>query len=429
MDNPERGPWDASTPAVHDAIREALDGAARRDARDERAEDAGDASGAAAVATVTGVEGSAYRRPGAKMVLGDSADAAPANASADSTDASDTDAPASAAVGAITAGCLEGPVADLADRAVSDGPLRKTFDLTNEDEWSFGLGCNGVIDVLVEPADESFAPALDALADGKRVALLTVAGGDRADAPVGARALWDDGGASPTNPRPPIPDDVLTALGDRPREFAETGRSDTVEVTTERGTAAVFVDGLEPAPDLLVFGGQRDARPVTRFARQVGFRVTVAVARGGHADADRFPAADRVVTTKPTDLGDLVAHPATTYAVVMSHNFVDDRLALVSVLETDVPYVGLMGPRERFEEMREAMADEGVELAEADRERISTPVGLDLGGGEPSQVALSVVAEALAVANGRVGGRLSDRETPIHPRDEFDSAPDSASDS
>ncbi|UPV76339.1 XdhC family protein (plasmid) [Halorussus limi] len=394
--NDESDAWAASALSVRESLWEVVADSAPPD-------DAATDDAAAAVATVTAVEGSAYRRPGAKRVLADDA-----------------------AVGAITAGCLEGPVADLAERALADGPVRGTFDLTGDDAWEFGLGCNGVVDVLVEPADESFRPALERVADGERVALTTVVSGESADgsdeypdAPVGARSLVAENGevaAADADARPPLPDDLLAAVRERAGEFAAAGRSDTVTVETDRGTAAVFVDGLEPAPELLVFGHGADVRPVARLAREAGFRVTVATARGARADAERFSAAHDVVATRPTAVGDAVSRPADTYAVVMSHNFVDDRLALESLLDTRVPYVGLMGPRKRFDAMREEFAEAGVELSAADAERIGTPVGLDLGGGEPFQIALSVVGEVLAVSNGRAGGRLTDGEGPIHPR-------------
>ncbi|USZ69912.1 XdhC family protein (plasmid) [Halorussus salilacus] len=386
MDDANPDPWAASTFGVRESLRDRL-------------------GESVAVATVSDVEGAAYRRPGAKMVLDDDDE-----------------------VGAITAGCLEGPVAELADRALVDGPLRQTFDLTSEDDtWSFGLGCNGVIDVLVEPADGSFGPALDRVTAGERVALLTVVGGDH-PARVGARAVADpSGGIEATDAREPIPDDVLAGVRETAREFAESGQSDTVAVETDRGTAEVFVDGYEPTPQLLVFGSDNDVRPVSRLGRDAGFEVTVASARGARADAERFPAAHRVVAARPTEVAEVIERPEDTYAVVMSHNFVDDRLALEALLDTAVPYVGVMGPRKRFEEMRAALAEEDVGLSESDRERVATPVGLDLGGGEPMQVALSVVSEVLAVANGREGGRLTRREEPIHPRPESASSPEDES--
>ncbi len=386
--------WAASALSVRERLRDAI---------------AAESVPAAAVATVVGVEGSAYRRPGAKRLVAEEG-----------------------AVGAVTTGCLEGPVGDLAERALADGPVCETFDLTGDDALGFGLGCNGVIDVLVEPADASFRPALDALAEGERVALVTVVGGEAADgsdgypdAPVGARAFVaesDEVRETPSAPRPALPEDLLGAVRERAGGFAAVGRSDTVTVETDRGTAELFVDGLEPAPELLVFGHGADVRPVARLARDAGFRVTVAAARGARVDGERFPAAHEVVATRPREVASAISRPAETYAVVMSHNFADDRLATETLLETDVPYVGLMGPRKRFEEMREEFAEAGRSLSADELERIGTPVGLDLGGGEPYQVALSVVGEVLAVSNDRAGGRLTDSEGPIHPRSGSDSA-------
>jgi xanthine dehydrogenase accessory factor len=405
MDDATGDSWSASTLSVREELRERL-------------------GTHAAVATVSGVEGSAYRRPGAKRVLAGSArDAGEESEGERETEDGESEWEA---IGAITAGCLEGPVADLAEHALESGPLRETFDLTGEDDsWGFGLGCNGVIDVLVEPADESFRAALDRVAAGERVALLTVVGGDAAGESIGARSLVDESGESePADPRPPLPDDVLADVRETAVEFAATGRSDTVEVETDRGTVEVFVDGLDPVPELLVFGHGGDVRPVARLARDAGFRVTVATSRGARADAEQFPAAHEVVATRPPDLAEVVSRPADTYAVLMSHNFVDDRLALEALLDTEIPYLGLMGPRKRFEELRDDLAADGVELSEDERERISTPIGLDLGGGEPVQIALSIVGEVLAASNDRDGGRLTDSEGPIHPRPEVGADPD-----
>ena len=103
-----------------------------------------------------------------------------------------------------------------------------------------------------------------------------------------------------------------------------------------------------------------------------------------------------------------------TYVVVMSHNFIDDRFALAELLETDVPYIGLMGPKERFEQMLDEFEQEGETLGDLDP--VYTPVGLDLGGGAPYQVAHSIVGEVLAVKNGREGGHLRAREGTVHNR-------------
>ncbi|SFK89243.1 xanthine dehydrogenase accessory factor [Halogranum rubrum] len=351
----------------------------------------------AAVATVTNVDGSAYRRPGAKLVV---------SATGDST-------------GAVTAGCLEDSVADIAAGVVESGdPRTERFDLTNDAEgvWGMGLGCNGVIDLLVEPVDESFRPAVEELDAKRAVTLLTVVASTDPTVSVGDRTTLTEDDDHVATERPGLPSAVVDALGDAVADARTADRSTTVTVDTDAGTVDVFVDVLTPAPDLLVFGRQRDVAPVARLGREAGFRVRVVTGRGGQADTDRFPDAHEVVPTRAPDIASVVDAPEHTYALLMSHNFVDDRVALESLLTTDVPYIGLMGPRKRFEEMREEFAEEGTSLTTADLDRIATPVGLDIGGDHPTQIALSAVAEALAVHNGRSGGRLTDSSGPIHGR-------------
>jgi xanthine dehydrogenase accessory factor len=350
----------------------------------------------AVVATVVDVEGSAYRRPGARMLVTDDEESA----------------------GAITAGCLEGPVANLADEVFADGvPRVETFDLMDDDAWGLGLGCNGIIDILLEPLDESWAAALGELEERRPVAMLTGVESSDPGVSVGDRVVIDTEGKTTAAGRPGLPDEVVTQLRDRAGEFRESASSGTIPVETDDGEVRVFVDGVAPAPDLLLFGNQNDIHPVARLARQSGFRVTVASARGARADPDQFPNAHRVEGVRAPDVHEVVEAPDRTYAVLMSHNLTDDALALESLLkESTVPYVGLMGPRERFEEVREEASATGTTFTGGELERVSTPVGLDLGGGEPAQIALSIVGEAMAVANGRDGRRLKDREGPIHRR-------------
>jgi xanthine dehydrogenase accessory factor len=162
-----------------------------------------------------------------------------------------------------------------------------------------------------------------------------------------------------------------------------------------------------------VFGTGHDIGPVTELATLADFRVTVAGFRGADARPEKFPEADAVRSLSPAEIRSELDLDGETYAVVMTHNFVDDAIAVDELLQSDVPYVGLMGPTERFGEM----VEEWDRTPTADElDRLYTPVGLDLGGGTPYQIAHSVVAELLAVHNDRDPDHLRDRNSPVHDR-------------
>jgi xanthine dehydrogenase accessory factor len=346
------------------------------------------------VVTVADVDGAAYRRPGAKMLV--DADGTPA--------------------GAVTAGCLEDPITESSMAVLDAGaPRRETFDLTEDDDdtWGLGLGCNGVVDVLLEPLDWSWGAPLDELGTGTPVTVLTVVDSTTPEVPVGARSyVADDGRPRGVAERDPVPTGVVDAADATVSAVHGREKAATVDVEHERGTVSLLVEGLEPVPNLLLVGSQPDVHPVARVGSNAGFEVAVHSTRGARGPGD-FPNAERVETGRPSTVAGSVEVSEYTYAVVMTHNLVDDRLAVETLLsETAVPYVGVMGPRERFERLR---AESDTITAEA-LDRVATPVGLDLGGGEPAEIALSVVSEALAVSNDREGARLKRREGPIHAR-------------
>jgi len=382
-----RSNWSVPETEVVQSIRERLD---------ERA--AGADGPPDVLATVVGVEGNAYRRPGAKMVL-----------SADGE-----------GVGAITAGCLEEDLVSVADRIRDTGrPEVVTYDLMEDDDdvWGLGVGCNGVIDVLVEPLTESYRPAVEAFREGRDVAALTVLDGGGGPLADGDRAYYRPDDGTLRTPAGDPATDWPDSLSDPAGALADRGRGDTFVVDDGAGgTVEVFVDGIAAPTELVVFGTGHDVGPVTELAARNDFRVTVVGFRGAVDLADRFPEADRTVTTSPANVDGALTLDERTHAVVMTHNFVDDRLVVESLLDAGVAYVGLMGPRERFEEMLEEFDAEGRSLDESELEPLYTPVGLDLGGGSPYQIAHSIVAEVLAVANDRRPDHLKAREGPIHER-------------
>lgn len=351
----------------------------------------------AVLATVVAVEGTAYRRPGAKMLV----------------------TPDGTGVGSVTAGCLEDELTKLAADVLASGePRVETYDLMADDDddvWGLGVGCNGVIDVLLEPLGASLDPVVRAAERREPIGVVTVVDGEP---PTGARTFYRPGeGFGETFG--PVPTGVTSAIEADVETLVERDASDVVEVESDAGSAAVFVDSITPPPELVVVGSGHDVAPVAELGTDAGFEVSVIGYRGANATEERFPAAETVRSTSPTNLTDVTTMDGETYVVVMTHNFVDDRLTLAALLETEVPYIGVLGPRERFENILDALADDGDVPTGADFDRIYTPVGLDLGGGTPYQIALSIVGEVVAVANGRDPGHLRDRDGPIHERVEL----------
>lgn len=345
----------------------------------------------AVLATIIHVEGSAYRRPGAKMLLPESGQG----------------------VGSITAGCLENELVDLAESVLAEGDTRiETFDLTGDDDiWGLGIGCNGVIDIMLEPLTDDYTPIVDAFEHGNSISLVTVLDDEQA---ISGRGLYQP---QSNNGFSTIFGEVSTELIDRIQPLLETatnlGSAETLSVDNQE----VFIDGITPPPRLLLIGHGHDVGPVVDLGNKNDFRVEIATFRGASKAADRFPDADEIHTTSPVAIANDVTLDENTYVLIMSHNFVDDQLAFETVLETPVPYIGLLGPRERFEEMVDSGGnEEGIEISAADVERIYTPIGLDLGGGTPYQIAHSIVAEVLAVHNERDIKHLRDRDGPIHER-------------
>ncbi len=338
-----------------------------------------------ALATVVRIEGSAYRRPGAKMLIED-----------DGT-----------RLGGVSGGCLEEDVRRVGRQVIESGRARLLHYATGEDEskvWGLGLGCNGEVDVLVQPVRP-------AAATGTWARVLELLEGD---APFALSTLAEDGGPAGTL--------VVTASGRLAGELEGADAETTARVEASSSAAltlrrsacqaiashTVFTEVLAPPPKLLVCGAGDDARPLVAFAAAAGFRVCVADPRGAYATAERFPEAHRVLKVHPEEAQD-VPSDRETYAVVMTHSLKRDTAWVKRLHGTAVPYIGLLGPRERTRSIRE-------ELGIAGSERIFGPVGLDLGADGPEQVALSIVAELLSVWSGREPRHLRLREEAVHAR-------------
>jgi xanthine dehydrogenase accessory factor len=348
-----------------------------------------------ALATIVAVRGSTYRRPGARLLVPEEG----------------------SPVGNISGGCLEGDVADMARVVMDEGRARLAgWDLTADDDavWGLGLGCNGAIEVFIEPAERAaeVAGALrTALEEERPISVVTVVESSRVGIEPGARLVVRPDGTSDGSLGEASMDavavDAATALL----------REERSEVRALEEGVRAFVEVLDPPLRLIVCGAGHDAIPLVRAASVLGWNLTVVDDRPAFLTRDRFPEASRFVAVdEPEDAAKAAAVDERTFAVVMTHNFIRDKGYVRSLLGSPAAYIGMLGPGARTERLLMELRDEGVEIAGGDRERIHGPAGLDLGGEGPEEIAQAIIAEIVAVKRQRAGGFLRDRPGPIHDR-------------
>ena len=336
----------------------------------------------AALATVVRVRGSAYRHEGAKLLVAEDG----------------------GTTGNVSGGCLEQDVREVALQVIRTGRPELRNYCSSADEiaaWDLGVGCEGQVDVLVEPALEARPRERELLNERRAFAVCTLIDGKQVTGNGKRLIVTPDGAEGDLGSG-----DLDAAAAARARELLGTEQSGVHEV----GGRTVFLDLFVPPPQLVVCGAGDDARPLVRFAADVGFRVVVADRRPGYLTHDRFPAAALLVESAGDQLAEVLPLDAACYAVVMTHNFADDQGYLRALLPTPVSYIGMLGPRQRTERILRNLGAEDP-VAES---RVYGPVGLDIGTDGAEQVALSVIAEILAVRSGRRAKSLRERQVPIH---------------
>ncbi|KUG08661.1 XdhC family protein [Solirubrum puertoriconensis] len=371
---------------------------------------------ACALATVVEVEGSAYRRPGARMLVTDDGQL----------------------TGAISGGCLEGDARQRARQALQQQrPTLVTYDTSDEDDPRHGLGpgCQGVVRILLEPLDftdpDNPLELLRGFALHPEPAVLgTVVrcAAGQAVADLGQRLLLMPDGQVRGSALDNLPltaqlrRDAAQALGQDQsliREYpAPAG-----------GTVRVFLEVLRPPLRLTVYGAGNDAQPLVRLAASLGWQVSVVDGRPRQAAPERFPEAAEV---RVVPLAEVPALPLSAdYAVLLTHNYAYDLAVLQRLLEAPTNYIGLLGPRTKAARLLEELSQEVTDAETRLQGRLYSPVGLNLGAETPEEIALSIVAEIQAVRQGRPGGMLTHTTDPIHARPTNVASPDSeeASDS
>jgi xanthine dehydrogenase accessory factor len=350
------------------------------------------------LATVVGVEGSTYRRPGARLLLSEERWLA----------------------GGISGGCVERDLLKRAFFRTEGGPALVEYDSRSDGEgWAPALGCNGLVKVYLERVASSAAavhailtPARWVRAGASGVLATVVRAGPRST--VGARLALDESG------------DVATDLDDAPLrdEVQRDARLALVEGRSALRTYArpagevveVFVEHVAPAPQLLVFGDGYDVPPVCALGVSLGWETVLVATRRTLAGSGAAPRCDEVVVCSPEEVGARVRVRPGAAAVVMTHNLEHDTAILGALLRSAATYVGVLGPRARTEKLLSRIEAAQGPLSAASRARVFSPIGLDIGAEGPQEIALAICAEIRAVAAGRGGGLLRAQHGPIHAR-------------
>jgi xanthine dehydrogenase accessory factor len=350
-----------------------------------------------ALATVVHVEGSSYRRAGARMLV--------------TNDGQLT--------GAISGGCLEGDALRKARLVmVQQKPMLVTYDTTDDDDARFGvgLGCNGIIHILIEPI--AAAATVSPIAFFRRflskrepVVLVTIFNMANRQSPQYGTCLLlhKNGNTSGALPEYPLYESILADAHD----VLKNGNTVT-KTYSYQDNYTCFIELLQPAVSLVVVGAGNDAIPLTQLAKVLGWRVTMIDGRANYNTAERFPLADQIIIAKPNEVTAQLKPDSRTVFMLMTHNYNYDMALIPHILPLNVPYVGILGPKKRLSRILLEIG-EGPGLLQEQLQNIYGPAGLDIGSENAEEIALSIIAEIQAAINNLNGTSLRDKEF-IHNR-------------
>jgi xanthine dehydrogenase accessory factor len=335
-----------------------------------------------ALATVVRVSGSAYRREGARIVVRE-------DGSYECL---------------VSGGCLEPTVADASARVIETGhSFVQHYNLEEDSIWSLGVGCSGAVDILVERVDDTGITRawLDILERAAPAVLMK-----RLSAPDRALIVSEH--------------QVIGTLGDialdRPLTERARARLDAAfpQSGVERVEAEeVFVEVSAPPPELMVFGAGADAEPLARLGWDLGFTVAVVDVREAFLTTERFPHAT-LLSSHFRRFNETVTLSGRSFVVIMNHHLERDRESLRFALASAAPYVGVLGPRSRFERLLGGLRADGVVPEASALARVRSPIGLALGAETPEEIAVSILGEMLALQRGFDGGFLTGRNLSLH---------------
>ncbi|MEN5234116.1 XdhC family protein [Sphingobacterium faecium] len=348
------------------------------------------------LATVVKVEGSSYRMPGARMLVSEYGEM----------------------TGAISGGCLEGDALRRALLALHQQSNKLvTYDTTHESDQHIGiqLGCNGIVHILFEYIDSTDPDhpiaLLEKLLDQREPAIVTtVFSFDRNAQQQGTCCIQLE---KETISKPHI---SISCANLKPLMEQVNHNKETFRTVLEHDQVKyeLLLEYHLPTVHLLLIGAGNDAQPVAEMAAIIGFEVTVIDGRASHATADRFKMATQVIVSSAADVVHQVDIDHYTVAVLMSHNYDYDKTILEQLVNTPCSYIGLLGPKKRFQRILNEMQEEGLVIDTAAQAKLHGPVGLDIGAQTSAEIALAILAEIKAFLHQRSGNSLRDRTEKMH---------------
>jgi len=353
-----------------------------------------------ALATLVHLNGSSYRRPGARMIVDEEGQL----------------------TGAISGGCLEGDALRKAVYCIhTQQPKLVIYDTSDEEDATIGvqLGCAGIIQVLFEPINENdpnnpVELLKKAISKRQNAVLVTFYGPDlKPDQPIGTCLLWEDSGNVIDNSGfkhlpPALSADIKASMALKKSSFKNYKHNDL--------NINAFISFITPPVSLIIIGAGNDAIPLQHIAETLGWQVTIVDGRHTYAKIERFSSACQIIVSKPEKVLEQIQVDEKTVFVLMTHNYNYDYAMLKALLSKNVPYVGALGPKKKLDNMVKDLQQEGLHLTELQKSILYGPVGLEIGAETPAEIALSISAEILAVLNEKKGGFLRNLPAEIHQR-------------
>lgn len=301
--------------------------------------------------------------------------------------------------GVTIGGCVDAQVIEAGDALIAAGG-RRLLDISLDDDeaWEIGLTCGGRVEVLIErvepgdardPVVSAQLAVREALAANRAVVLVTPLGG-----PAASLVIDERGTRSGT-----LGDAALDAAAARMIAEVIGGGSRAISLVTPAGERRVFFERYAPPTTVVIVGAGQIAMMLTRFALELDMRTVVVDGRERYATRDRFPDAGEIRVGMPSEIVSGMAATPRVFVVLVAHDYKYELPVLRQLLRAQVGYLGMLGSRKRGMAVRDLLREEGY--SEEELAKLRTPIGLDIGGKSPAEVALSILAEMVAVRSGK----------------------------